>query len=553
MDLTCIIKTIEKPKIIYTRMAPLPKRIKLMSTIDDMSQKLEAMVLELDQLSHCQCAGDVPCEHMMLQNTRWACSFTHKRGTLTFQASIHSFSELKQFLMETNHVFESNPASVIQPRSSFTFLHPHHASNNHIVITFRNFKDQAVFFRLLKMEKAPPPYTDPETLAFDDPEYIDTKLQIISVYFNCLHQITPILIRSHYEPYLKANPSSLLATSIVTAATLSSCHHIQRPNIKQFSETARQETRMLLNDALFNTVDLDTCIALFYLGTSEIYSLCARKAKVYSNLCWRMLQALKDHPLDDIKRETWKRLYYFAFYLEANLCNVHNVGIHDAVLQNPLLPTPLPCETQTTSIICIHYTARLFVTTCQHDLIWFKLTTGNLDKVPIATIHQLEHMLYQLWQEIPPNLQIGNGPFEYITPLTSRAAWSDPSILRLNQLYYTFWLTTHVRFMATDKSTSFGDRALTIASICSDTLTKLFYYMNQHCACAIDTHWLALLYEVLEILCTSQQMDIRQRARWNQTIMKQVLKHVLGHVPCAPFFEISRYELCTLYNKKIKV
>ncbi|KAI8876868.1 hypothetical protein K501DRAFT_337813 [Backusella circina FSU 941] len=550
-------------------MAPLPKRIKLMSTIEQMSRQLEGMVLELNSVTEqCRCESVVPCKHMALipqeKNTRWNCSFTQRKGQLSFEATIHSFSELRQFLTETMQAFQSNPSSPIQPH------HDHHSSkttlpfflqqqsnstsnNKHIVIqlTFRNFKDQAIFFRLLKMENAPAQYADQSTFPFDDPEYISAKKRLISVYFDCLHRITPILIRSYYYPHLRDNPSSLLATSIVAAVTLSSCHHIQTlPHIKQISETARQETRMLLNETLFTSVDLDTCIALFYLGTCEIYSLCSRKAQVYSNLCWRMLQELKEHPLDEIQRETWKRLYYYAFYLEANLCNVHNVSLHDAIPRDPPFPTQMPCEKQeATSIICMHFMAKLFVTTCHNDLLWFKLTTGSLDRVSITTIHQLEHTLYQLWLDIPPELQIGNGPLEYITPLTSRAAWSNPAVLRLNQMYYTFWLTIHIRFMSLHKTTlPFADRALLIASICSDTLTKLFYYMNQHCACAIDTHWLALLNEVLRLLYTSPQPEIRQRARWNQTIMRQVMQSVLMHVPCAPFFEISHYELCTLYK-----
>ncbi|KAG1096893.1 hypothetical protein G6F42_018284 [Rhizopus arrhizus] len=75
-----------------------------------------------------------------------------------------------------------------------------------------------------------------------------------------------------------------------------------------------------------------------------------------------------------------------------------------------------------------------------------------------------------------------------------------------------------------------GDRALIIASICSDAASKIFKALFAVMPCAIELHWITMCLDILKMLSFSANIPVKQRAAENLSELGQVLFDKLSGV-----------------------
>jgi hypothetical protein len=68
-----------------------------------------------------------------------------------------------------------------------------------------------------------------------------------------------------------------------------------------------------------------------------------------------------------------------------------------------------------------------------------------------------------------------------------------------------------------------GDRAIIIASICSDAATQIFKVLGDVLPCGIELHWITMCVDVLKLLSTAANISVRERAEKNHNVLSQVL------------------------------
>ncbi|KAG2198175.1 hypothetical protein INT47_000376 [Mucor saturninus] len=557
LELTCIFKftetTIKAPKPVIST----SKRNKLFDAVWTLKKESDSIQLQLSQLQSvldlrpsCGCVD--PCTHNLKllpkqSSSRWEVTISsNHNGFAQFQTTVQSLSDLSKFLNEAVSLLKCNGYIDKLSETSGKQVLP---------VTYKTLKVEALIRKLIGI---PMGNNSCKALAWmDSGRRTQLKRQAIDRYFECSGLCDPILIYSYHYPLLIESPNSLIATALVAKIAYSKCQHIDMTGCDftraEFARSCRVEAKSLLEEVLFDSEPtLEICIALWALCFSSMYALEPTEARFQSSICWRMVIQLKPkyikmrHPSleDNIKAESWKRLFYMARYTEFNFRMSHDLVrdftsiAHDTEIG---LPTPLPCEATddrfVISVFCYRYVTQLTTNAAGitkdnlAEITGLRLFAGVIDQIQSAALQYQENTLLQMWHGIPDNLRLGSGPFK-ITETNEINECHNPCVLRFNMVFYIYWMNLHSRLMISPHSTDLagasfsrfdGDRSLIVASINSDTATKIFVAISSRYPCVLEIHWLTMCIEVLTLLTTAANEYIRNRAIYNLELATKIL------------------------------
>ncbi|KAI8369450.1 uncharacterized protein BYT42DRAFT_648128 [Radiomyces spectabilis] len=586
MTLPCIFKFTVKPNIVK-KAVPLSKKNRMLEEVCHLEEQIEDLSEELRLLQMsvrakrdpacCRCIDVSQCTHLqplVLQNRtsppRWEITFSKQLYGLRLHTNVNTIADLAMLLNESQRYFVSPSAST------------NTSTNRNLTITRRMLHVEHIFrylFRNQNITMTPSSTTLPRRLTHTFSTINNSKHShfisyMIDIYFNCLGMMTPILVSSYYRPYLKANPSCVLASAIVAYVVHSHCCHAQIDGLlcsrRELAEYCWQNARTSVEDAMFDdfedSPDVDTQIALWHLANCSLLKLQSKEARVYSSLAWRMAIQLKDiylpilrmatsdpssvDPVQLAKAESWRRSFYLTRTAELNLCVVYD-GLADfsSVLYHSDIgfPSPLECERNDSmmraAVEAFAYICRLTVLTYVEsggnsvEALGYKLYAGSLDEIPQSGIECIENQLYLFWKDLPPAFRVSDEPLGYIH-LDRVQLCEDLFVLRLNSYYYIYWLTVESRVMqlssAQDKmdedsglpehQAEHRDRALSIVSICSDAVVKIFHMLSVRSPCSLDLQWMTLAIDACGLLKNASNAGIRRLAKQNLQTGVQILQ-----------------------------
>lgn len=528
-----------------------------------------------DHLTPCQCQDPTTCQHIksLLPLTHstsssssssssapastWNLTISNNHRGIQLQTSIQSMSDLSFFIKEAFSVFIYGDK--LPGHQDFS---ERRNPKQVLAVTYKSLAVEAAFRSVFSIPQEPPPplpeHVDPAILR-KQIRYL--KLQMIKVYFNCYALLNPIFIHTWHYPQLQRNPDGLLATIVAAFVAYSACTHIEMTGFSfsriQFAEFCRLEAKEMLQDALFDQEpSIDACLALYVMCSISILALKGKEARIQSSLCWQIVIQLKSTYLhrmlpdtleNMVNAEVWKRLFFAARFVEFNFSMAYD-GVTDfSNIVHHLdidLPSLLPCEVLddrlTKAVLCYQYVSHLTIHSAGTDteILGLRLMAGVIDAVPSNIIQYLEYTLMQLWDSIPESLRLGSGPYRLIDPKCVEAC-DNASVLRFNLVFYIYWMNFQSRTMQKPDETDLtaaafsridGDRALIIASICSDAASKIFKALFAVMPCAIELHWITMCLDILKMLSFSANIPVKQRAAENLSELGQVLFDKLNGV-----------------------
>ncbi|EIE81489.1 hypothetical protein RO3G_06194 [Rhizopus delemar RA 99-880] len=360
------------------------------------------------------------------------------------------------------------------------------------------------------------------------------KHLMLQNFFGCLGTLSPVLPIPVYYPKLSNDLDSLLTCALAGLIGYTTCNHV---NLTGFSFTQRQLTeycqsiaKKKLKEVLFEQEPTpEVCCALLFMSLSSILNLNGREAQTYSSLCWQIISRMKPIPPDN----------YDAVIQEQN--SKITSDFTNAAIPIYHLPEPLACEMtdQTTyqSICCFRFIVRIFSSPSyinEKGGMIFGYFGGVVNHISSASIYALEQVLVQLLDTLPPELRIGNGPFEYTRE--EEVKCTIPFALRANAIYYVYWLNLQSKIMQSPQQNSGDahvfrigeDRALMIASVCLDTATKIYARLADVALCLVEAYWLAACLDIAKLISTTMNQPVQQRAKMDIAILSGLLKRKFG-------------------------
>jgi hypothetical protein len=276
-----------------------------------------------------------------------------------------------------------------------------------------------------------------------------------------------------------------------------------------------------------------------------------------------MVNSIKVDKSNPIEYQVWVRLYHSARYLEYNMCFLydHATDFSDMTFVNWVgMPSVLPGMDDEISVLAYQSLSKLLTHASkeEHDIeaAGLGLMAGVLDEIPSHYIKVLEQTLVDLWDSVPEEIQLGNGPYSWMESVDD---CEHPAILRFNASYYIYWMNFQSRVMQKPHLTDLQgtmlsrideDRALLIASMCSDALTKIYTKLSQVQLCGVEIHWATMSMDVLNQLCTSKNQPIRIRAKENLEAMAEVCKLKLIANLGVPYINLISKMISTYMDDK---
>ncbi|ORZ09138.1 hypothetical protein BCR42DRAFT_470517 [Absidia repens] len=437
--------------------------------------------------------------------------------------------------------------------------------------------------------------TEPEAIYSNSFIRQATVLHLVDSHFHCVRSMTPI-VSSYYLPLICKYPDSTVAYALAGFMALSSCVvHVNDKlipyNRSDFGQYLYHSAREKLRDDLFGDDDdhaasLETVMALFAMTQSSMILLRNNDTQIYLDLAWRMILTLRNEHLPVLRNyppslspqranvdfittpklaraETWRRLFYSVRFLVIHVQIIQDNSIDFSMLlsQSDIgYPLPLPCEMDDPERKRIVETFSYYVLmddchiSSHVDTIGYQLFAGVLDEASLSEISFMEHRLFSYWQGVSKEFHLMSTPMEYLDPSVVQQC-QDVHILRLNQLYYSHWLSLEIRFMQSPsdadlKDTTLermdGGRALLIVSICGDALAHLFQALYHRETCTLDLHWLLITTDALQLLTKTANSSVRKRAERNLQMCLPVMMAQMKAKHDAPSSSSSSTSLLTM-------
>ncbi|KAI8335305.1 hypothetical protein BC941DRAFT_429964 [Chlamydoabsidia padenii] len=388
-------------------------------------------------------------------------------------------------------------------------------------------------------------------------------LHLVDSHFHCVRSVVPI-VASYYLPLISNQPESTVAYAMAGFMALSSCvihvndRAIPYDSRSEFGQYLYERTKEKLWDDLFDDTSpsIETVMAMLIMIRSSMILVRNKDTRLYLDLAWRTVLALRDRYLPTLQKyhddpsatttselaqaETWRRVFYGVRYMLIHVQIIQDdpVDFTSLVLESDIgYPQPLECELndpQEKRKVEI-YSLSVRFDDCHIssnvDTIGYRLFAGVLDKASLFQLSYMEHRLFSYWQGLPGEFRLTRSPMEYLDPLVINMC-QDHHILRINQLYYSHWLTLQTRFMQTSSTADLqgtsltrldGGRALLIVSICGDAMTQIFQAFHQRETCMLDLHWLLIVTDALQLLTKTANDAVRIRAGQNLRICLPIL------------------------------
>ncbi|CAO3600286.1 unnamed protein product [Absidia cylindrospora] len=582
--LNCVYKVMLKP-ILAKNMVPASKRIRVLDQVRDIKDTLDNLEQEMQLVlssSNKQRRQDQPyITSNTTKNNQHAESpdstFTIQRDRTTKQpswtviiqpsgtgiqleTSINSMVDMVQFLTQGFGYLSNHPQRSPNYYSS-------NAQQTMMVVTNKMLQVEQTLRQVFGKssstnENASTIITTPiiETIYSNSFIRQATVLHLVDSHFHCVRSMTPI-VSSYYLPLISKRPDSTVAYALAGFMALSSCVvHVNDKlipyNRSDFGQYLYHSAREKLRDDLFDDDDdhaasLETVMALLTMTQSSMILLRNNDTQTYLHLAWRMILTLRDEYLPVLRNypphqanttfittpelaraETWRRLFYGVRFLVIHVQIIQDNSIDFSMLlsQSDIgYPLPLPCEMDDPQRKRIVETFSYYVLmddchiSSHVDTIGYQLFAGVLDEASLSEISFMEHRLFSYWQGLSNEFHLTSTPIEYLDPCVVQQC-QDLHILRLNQLYYSHWLSLEIRFMQSPseadlKGTTLermdGGRALLIVSICGDALAHLFQALYQRETCTLDLHWLLITTDALQLLTKTANSSVRKRAERN--------------------------------------
>lgn len=542
MNVNCIYKDIERPAKPKKNIS-MTEQHRLLNAVWVLKQQAERLQLQLSQIKReatCRICNQLNCQH-----NSWSLTISSSNRGIHVETSVKTLSDLEKFLKEGLASFDTQ--NTIRSCSDT-------GGRRMLSVTYPIMKIELLINDIfINIQQA---RTDlPLGLTFNatlDQQARLFKHLMLQNFFGCLGTLNPVLPIPVYYPKLSNDLDSLLTCALAGLIGYTTCNHV---NLTGFSFTQRQLTeycqsiaKKKLKEVLFEQEPTpEVCCALLFMSLSSILNLNGREAQTYSSLCWQIISRMKPIPPDNydavIQEQVRIRAFYLSRYYEFIFLKNSKItsDFTNAAIPIYHLPEPLACEMtdQTTyqSICCFRFIVRIFSSPSyinEKGGMIFGYFGGVVNHISSASIYALEQVLVQLLDTLPPELRIGNGPFEYTRE--EEVKCTIPFALRANAIYYVYWLNFQSKIMQSPQQNSGDahvfrigeDRALMIASVCLDTATKIYARLADVALCLVEAYWLAACLDIAKLISTTMNQPVQQRAKMDIAILSGLLKRKFG-------------------------
>ncbi|KAI8078721.1 uncharacterized protein BX664DRAFT_342553, partial [Halteromyces radiatus] len=574
--LSCIYKFTVKPTMIKN-VVPASKRMRLLDQVRDMEETMDA----LEDQVHLILAYNNDESPKQLDNTEntihhsesisplneeeWTVTIQPTKHGIQLQTSVHTVSELVQFLTQSVGCFST-------PQRTPNYYSNH--SQQTMKVTLKMLQVEESLRQIFSKIPAQKQFNHSQLVINDSTFYDHTRrasvLYLVDSFFNCVRNMIPI-VAPYYHPLIIKQPDSTLAYSLACFTALSTCViHVDEKTLpchrSDFGIYLYQAAHEKLRDDVFDEPhSIETIIALLTMSQASMIILRNDDTRLYIHLAWQMLLAMRDDCTAILRKfeatsatspttpelaraETWRRLFYGVRYMliHVRIVQADTVDFGSFLKESNIgYPRPLFCEMENQRRKRMVEVYNLFVRlddcyiSSNVDAMGYRLFAGELDKVRLYDVSYIEHRLFSFWQSLPSDFRLTTTPMEYLDP-ASIYTCQDLHILYLNQMYYSQWLTLETRLMQTPctadlKDTTWirldGGRALLIVSVCADTLTHIFQVLHQNESCMLELHWLLVTTDALRMLTKAANTSVRNRAQYNLRICLSVLMSQLQPKP----------------------
>ncbi|CAO3688531.1 unnamed protein product [Rhizopus stolonifer] len=516
-------------------------------TLEQQTEEIEMELSQIKATPACLICNQIICDHKKQDKDRsseWNLTITNSKRGIQVQTSVKTLSDLEKFLKE-GFTFFCLPEKVKQwsEAGGARMLH----------VTYPVTKVEPFFKNTIQsMSKKQGRAGSLLLISSLNSSLLDQQCQLFKQimlrnYFTCIGTLLPILPISIYYPKLYRNLDSLLTNAVVSLAAYTSCEHVDQTELSftrtQLADHCRSIAIDAIEEVLFEQDPTpELCCALLFISTGCLLRLNGDEARAYSNLCWQMISQMKAHQ-DPVQEQVRIRVFYLSRYLEFNFLKSAEStrGFTSTSFHISTLPTHLECEIEDrtiyNSLCCFQFVIRLMSCSAynpnESEETFFSYFSGAVNSIASSTIQGHERILLYVRKSLPAELQIGNGPFEYTKEVTCTTSF----VLRVNAVYYIYWLIIHCKIMqspsdmdSTDAH-SFridGGRALMITSICIDVLSKIYTALTAVSPCSVDVYWLATCLDISHLLSTSKNIPIREKAKSNRAVLSKLLKKKIG-------------------------
>lgn len=497
----------------------------------------------------------------------WQLTVTRVSDAFSYETSIQNISDILVFLRETLRYF-----SIHSPDRTPAF---HVDRREHsLTVTNKVLVIEGIIWSFFTSKKederlsTPPPHAS-SAMSCTTLKQQTTffKIHCIEIYFSCIGLVNPVLVQPYYEQYLKLNPSCMLADAIAAYIGYAQCQHIAVPIHArlELAESCRENAKTMLREILFeDEPNVEVLATLLFLALSSLILLRNNEGRTYISLAWTMCMQLRSQYLPVLRdtncqderalaeAESWRRIFYMVRDLEISMHIVydgHGRGVSSALLHDDIgQPTPVPCEAandtlrSAVEVYCHIIRLNDCHASTKLDEIGYRLLSGSMDTIACTDVEFLENQMFGLWQSLPSEYRLANGPMEYVQ-LDRVQQCQNPQILYLNKLYYCYWLALETRLMQDPTRTNLvgaslarmdGDRALLIVSICCDAAAKIFQVLRCRLACVLDLHWVMIASDAMRMLMKSANPRIQFQAKRNFQEALNVLCSFI-HTPNSPY------------------
>ncbi|ORY94605.1 hypothetical protein BCR43DRAFT_326194 [Syncephalastrum racemosum] len=485
---------------------------------------------------------------------QWQLTVSRGRaGGLQLSTSIQNMEDMQMFLYDALGYFRD---------SSPTRPPLYHVDRrvNSLTVTNKILRIEEIIRNFFASQTSQQPQKDAPTPLLLDPCESHLRQHLIDAYFTCNGSLYPTLVRPYFHPYLRANPDCMLACAMCAFVAYSSCQHANLSTLttmprRELAESCRRRARSLLQDELFESEPtVETVATLMFLTQTSLILLRNSEGRTYISMAWRIATQLRDHYLEQLhnvnpgsappEAESWRRLFYMVRYLEVNMHIIYDgrASISPVLLHEDIgYPVVLDCEKDdpelSSAVQVFYHIIRLndCHLSTKVDEIGYRLLAGSLETVLCSDIEYLENQMFGFWQSLPPKYRLSDSPMDYVQ-LDRVQQCTDPHVLYLNKLYYSYWLALETRVMQAPSQTNLvgasfsrldGERALVIVSICSDAVAKIFRFLHWRLPCVIELHWILITSDAMKMLRDAANPQIRERAKKNLRCALKVLKEQL--------------------------
>ncbi|KAI8583041.1 hypothetical protein K450DRAFT_277534 [Umbelopsis ramanniana AG] len=528
--------------------------LNILKSIESLEEEISSVESQLQQrqpqnLLEQQPSSSVFNDTDTTANPNWELTIHSSNSQkLTLNINIERTADIIQLLNRLHLEFSTNV-----PRH---FLHPQQEESLYIPFRHRRFPNLLVQYVR--------EYSDRKTLR----RMVDAELRMSSItsfhqqitpslvqsYFNCRHTKTPLLHPEYYNQNQHNSIGHHLRLMIGCSMSLRYCikyPFFYLPRNLQASQASYYIDRC--NDLVEELMLLDhppLTLPLLLLTLSSTYMMFqnARRSWLLIATARAYLQQHMNDFMDALmdkdgpsnpELETYKLALHLCEKLDQNISYiVENRPAQKIVNMDDMLLMPKPVLGENTLQHTILKQAFLFEIIrrrCNSRIASSIQLTNSIRTLSWSTLRQINSDFTAWYTELPPELKIGDNPFDIVKMDIPEDM--DPSIAPLLMIYYSEWISVYGNTLNPEMNSDISmDEATSVESthitfLAAMAVVKINEFLSRVEICKIEFYWLLFASEPLLHLAKSTDAyfanEARQALQKTLIILKTLLKNNL--------------------------